>query len=89
MIRIVILERGFVSVGKYAEGTDWCSLEDAFIVRRWGTSAGLGELAKEGPTDRTILDRTPTQRFPVRCIINTIECDEKKWKNVLKNGKAK
>jgi hypothetical protein len=82
-VRIVILDKGFVSVGVYSQGTDWASLDNAFIVRRWGTSKGLGEIAEHGPTDSTILDKTPKQNFPVRSIINTIDCNAKKWKKVL------
>lgn len=80
MIRIVILPRGHVVVGKWAEDGNWVSLEGASVVRRWGTSKGLGQLAENGPQSSTILDPTPKQRFPVSTVINTIECDAAKWK---------
>jgi hypothetical protein len=86
-VRIVILDKGFVSVGKYTQGADWCSLEDAYIVRRWGTVAGLGEIAENGPTASTILDKTPKQSFPAKAVINTIECDAKKWKKHIPHNK--
>jgi len=84
VIKIVILDKGFVAVGKYAQGPYWCSLEDAYFIRRWGTSSGLGELASNGPAISTILDKTPKQSFPVRSVVNTIECDEEKWANWIK-----
>lgn len=83
MIRIVVLDKSFVSVGVYSQGTDWCSLDNAFVIRRWGTTGGLGQIAQDGPTSSTILDKTPKQHFPVRSIIKTIECDKEKWKKVL------
>lgn len=83
MIRIVILDKGFVAVGVYSQGSDWCSLENAAIVRRWGTSNGLGQIAEAGPTDRTILDKTPKMHFPAKSIVNTIECNADNWTTVL------
>jgi hypothetical protein len=83
VIRIVILDKGFVSVGVYAQGKDWCSLENAAVIRVWGTSRGLGQIAEEGPTSNTILDKTPKQSFPTHAVINTIECREEKWREVL------
>lgn len=83
-VRIVVLDKGFVSVGVFAKDKDgWFSLENAQIIRRWGTTKGLGEIAENGPTSSTVLDPTPTQRFPERAIMNTIECDAKKWKKAL------
>ncbi len=78
-LSILVLHRGWVVVGKMTPGP-WVKLEDAFVVRRWGTSKGLGELANNGPTDQTILDAAPTMNVPVSAIINTIECNEKAWK---------
>lgn len=83
MIRIVVLDKGFVSVGVYSQGPEWCSLDNACVVRRWGTSGGLGQIAAEGPSDRTILDKTPKQHFPVKSIVKTIECNQEKWAKVL------
>lgn len=79
MIRIVILDKGFVAVGTYSQGDSWCSLENCAIIRYWGTTRGLGEIAAAGPTPKTILDPTPKMSFPVHAIINTIECNEEKW----------
>lgn len=82
-IRIVILDKGFVSVGKFTQGKDFCKLENAATVRYWGTTRGLGEIAENGPTDSTKLDRTPTQHIPVHSIVNTIECVDAKWNSHL------
>jgi hypothetical protein len=83
VIKIVILDKGFVSVGVWTEGAEWSVLDNAQIVRYWGTTRGLGEIAKNGPTPSTKLDPTPRQRFPNRSIVNTIECDVENWAKVL------
>lgn len=78
--RIVVLHRGWVVVGDFSEEPGgWGMLENASVVRRWGTTKGLGELADKGPQDSTILDATPAQRFPLGAVINTIKCNESAW----------
>jgi hypothetical protein len=52
MKTIVVLPHGWVLVGDL-EGK---KLSNASTIRVWGTSKGLGELAKNGPTEKTILD---------------------------------
>lgn len=79
MKRIVILHRGWVVVGNFSEDNGWGVLQDAAVIRRWGTSKGLGELAQKGPQSETILDPTPQQRFPLSAVINTIDCNEEAW----------
>jgi len=56
--KIVVLTSGWVFIGVWhaAEGTKTAFLTDASNVRAWGTTAGLGELALKGPTDKTVLD---------------------------------
>ena len=83
MIKIVILDKGFVSVGVYTQGPDWCSLDNAAVIRRWGTTRGLGQIAADGPTSSTVLDKSPKQTFPRHAIINTFECDDAKWEAAL------
>lgn len=82
-VRIVVLDKGFVAVGVYEQGTEWCSLSNCGILRYWGTTRGLGEIAENGPTSTTKLDPTPKMTFPVHAIVNTIDCVESKWKKVL------
>ena len=82
-IRIVILQRGWVFIGKYFENGDKCRLENSSVIRNWGTTKGLGELASGGPTSSTKLDPTPTVEFHKLTIIATILCDNQVWKNKL------
>ena len=52
-IKIVILQRGWVMVGRLTRnGTD-CVLSNASTIRRWGTTKGLGELAANGALQNT------------------------------------
>lgn len=79
-INIVILQRGWVFVGHlYRKGND-CRLENASVIRNWGTTKGLGEIASGGPTSNTKLDETPTVNFHILTVVATIKCEEEKWK---------
>ncbi|GAC1513432.1 MAG: hypothetical protein NVS1B16_05640 [Pseudarthrobacter sp.] len=82
-IRIVILQRGWIYVGSYSQEGDECMLTNAACIRIWGTTKGLTELC-EGPTSKTILDKT---RYPVRFHRLTVVADlgvkESEWKHIL------
>ena len=82
--KIVILQRGWVFVGDFYKVGSHCRLENAACVRRWGTTKGLGELAKKGPLSNTVLDPCPTVRFHELTVIATVDCAEEAWKNVSK-----
>ena len=78
--RIVILPRGWVYVGEFHQEGTQCRLENAFNIRYWGTSRGLGELAEGGPTDKTKLDPAGTVRFHEGAIIATLDTVVEKWR---------
>lgn len=77
-VRIVILQRGHVMVGRWSTDGDMCSLDDAAVIRRWGTTKGLGELA-HGPTSNTVLDPAGHVEFHVLATIATISVDADAW----------
>lgn len=79
-LQIAILDRGFVYVGEVTTDAEWCVIENAQNVRRWGTSEGLGELAKNGPTPSTKIDPAGTVRAPMRALIGLIACEASSWK---------
>jgi hypothetical protein len=56
--RIVVIQSGWVFIGEWHPATDTAPafLSDASCIRRWGTTAGLGQLALSGPTDDTVMD---------------------------------
>lgn len=81
-VRILVLQRGWVVVGKYAEDGDECVLSDAAIIRRWGTTKGLGEL-ENGPTGNTLLDKCGQVRAAKLAVVMHIVADAQKWGEVL------
>lgn len=76
---IVVLQRGWVVVGDLYKKGEQYFLENSSIIRNWGTSKGIGEIAKNGPTDKTILDPTPEINFHELTTILIIKCEESKW----------
>lgn len=82
-IKIVILQRGWVFIGRFEQTGSQCKLTSAYNLRRWGTTKGLGELAKGGPTDDTKLDKVNDVGFHELGVVATIDCDEDVWKNKL------
>lgn len=78
LIKIVVLDRGFVYVGEVELSADWITLTRAHNIRRWGTTSGLGELVN-GPLRETKLDKVGTLRAPHRSLISIIDVDDSKW----------
>lgn len=79
-IRIVVLQCGWVAVGSYEKDGDNVTLSKASIIRTWGTTKGLGEIAKAGPTSKTILDPCNGDiQFHRLTEILTLNCNEEKW----------
>lgn len=56
--QIIIAQRGWVFLGSVEQSGSTVTITNCFNVRRWGTKAGLGELAQNGPTINTVLDPT-------------------------------
>ena len=82
-IRIVILQRGWVVVGRFSQVGSNCKLTNANIIRTWGTTKGLGEIAMNGPTSKTVLDRSPEINFHELTVIAMINCVESAWNTKL------
>jgi len=78
-IKIAVLDRGFVYVGRVAYEGDFLLLTSAKNIRKWGTSKGLGELVN-GPLSGTVLDPVGTVRVPLRALIHLIDVSQSKWK---------
>jgi anti-sigma regulatory factor (Ser/Thr protein kinase) len=78
-IKIVVLDRGFVYVGRVVIEGDFVVITNAKNIRQWGTTKGLGELVN-GPTPSTKLDEVGTVRAPLRALISLIDVDQSKWK---------
>ena len=83
-VKIVILQRGWCMVGRFERKGNDCVLHNASVIRTWGTTKGLGEIAKGGPTSSTKLDKCYGQvEFDYLTVVASIACDEKAWKKEL------
>lgn len=72
--QIVIAQRGWVFVGDVTRTDNEVLIENAAVVRRWGTTRGLGQLASEGPTENTVLDPCPIVRIHPLAVVATMDC---------------
>lgn len=80
-VKIVVLDRGFVYVGRVEVEDDFVIIGNAKNIRLWGTSKGLGELVN-GPLKDTKLDPVGTVRAPLRALISLIDVVESKWTGI-------
>jgi len=81
--RIVILQRGWVVVGNVSQDGSLFTITQCRVIRKWGTTAGLGQIAINGPTPDTVLDRAGDVTFHELTAVAQINCDADKWKVVL------
>ena len=77
-IKIVVLDRGFVYVGRVEIEGDFVIIRNAQNIRQWGTTKGLGELVN-GPLANTKLDSVGTVRAANRALISLIDVEQSKW----------
>ena len=82
-VKILVLQRGWVAIGRYAKDGAEHVLTDASVVRRWGTQKGLGQLAQSGPTSSTVLDATGTVRAHELATVLVIDADAAVWADRL------
>jgi hypothetical protein len=72
--QIVVLDKGFVYHGNVTMDGDMVTIDKARNIRRWGTTSGLGQLAKDGPQPNTVLDDAGTVVAPLKAVIHFIAC---------------
>lgn len=83
-IKIVVLQRGWIVVGKFERKDTQCKLHNASVIRNWGTTNGLGEIAEAGPTSSTKLDKCRgVVEFDYMTVVLTLDCKESKWSSKL------
>lgn len=84
LTQIIVIEGRWNIVGRTIEhGDGSLTIEDAHVIRVWGTTAGLGELALNGPTEQTVLDPCGTVHVPARAVLLKIETQAALWKGSL------
>ena len=77
--QIVVLQRAWVVVGDVCRDGDQVTVRNASVIRTWGTTKGLGELALSGPTSKTVLDKAGTVRAHALGIVLTLDTDAGLW----------
>ncbi len=78
-IKIVVLERGFVYIGRVNEERDpVITIHGARSIIRWGTSQHLGELVG-GPLHKTKLGAPCTVQCRISQVIHMIEVNQNGW----------
>lgn len=78
---LCVLHRGWIMVGNVSEKSGKVTLKNASVVRKWGTTDGLPELANKGPQSNTKLDGKCEMEFPIGAVIAKLKCNSKAWKN--------
>lgn len=82
--KIVVLQRGWVLVGIFEETPTGCKLHNASVIRNWGTTKGLGELAASGPQSATKLDKcNGLVEFDKLTMVLSISVNGLVWANKL------
>lgn len=83
-IKIVVLQRGWVLVGRFEKDGTNCKLHDASVIRNWGTTKGLGELAISGKTKDTKLDKCGgLVEFDILTVVLQLSVNESLWAKEL------
>lgn len=81
-IKIVVLQRGWVYIGRFERKGNDCKLHNAFCIRVWGTTKGLPELVN-GATSSTKLDKCEgVVEFDWLTVVHTITVNSEKWKTI-------
>ena len=82
-IKIVVLQRGWVMIGRMERDGSECKLHNASVIRKWGTTKGLGELSN-GKLPDTILDKCGgVVEFDYLTVVATISVKEEVWDKQL------
>ena len=77
--QIIVLQRGWVIVGDVTRDGDYLIVTNCAVIRIWGTTNGLGELALNGPTAKTKLDPCGDNTIHVLTSIMVMDVNPEKW----------
>jgi hypothetical protein len=78
-IRILVLSHGWVVVGKVEQSGLFLELRDSYVIERWGTTNGLGELVA-CPLPRTLLRPFGNWTVPLGALIMSTKAGDG-WKS--------
>jgi hypothetical protein len=81
-IKIVVLQRGWIYIGRFSRIGNDCKLENSYCIRTWGTTKGLQELVN-GATSSTKLDKCDgVVEFDWLTVIHTITVNKESWTQI-------
>jgi len=78
-VQILVLNRGWIVVGNVSESVNKTIIQNAAVIRKWGTTKGLGELAIKGKLPDTILDACPDITVDTANVVLVMNCEQSKW----------
>ncbi len=78
-LQIIILQQGWVLVGRVSQDDDMLTISDCAVIRVWGTTRGIGEIAMNGPTDKTILDKCTDNIVHILTVVTRMDCEQGNW----------
>jgi hypothetical protein len=78
---IAVLIYGWVIVGEKESEDNHFVFRNTKVIRTWGTTKGLGELALKGPTPSTVLENAGTIHVSSSSIVLQIECRGDQWQS--------
>ena len=81
-VQILVLNRGWIIIGRVKEEKNKTFIVNASVIRNWGTTKGLGELAHDGKLNDTVLDKCPDIEVDTLNIVLLMNCNENNWKDV-------
>lgn len=81
MLQIVVLPYGHVVIGQVSRTGDEVVISAARIIRRWGTSRGLAQLANDGPQIGMALEDPCDVEVHRLAIVMAYRCDPQKWRS--------
>jgi hypothetical protein len=76
---IVVVESGWVFAAVLDDSTGDIHSSECAVIRTWGTTNGLGELALKGPTKDTVLDMCNITHIPKAKVLFVMECVPLVW----------
>ena len=77
--QIVVLQRGWIVIGDVEKTETEVKINNCSVIRVWGTSKGLGELAENGATSNTKLDPCPPVTVHPLSVVLYMNVNEEKW----------
>ena len=72
---IVVCYERWHLIGDVEETKQGVTIKNCSTIRYWGTTAGLGEIAVNGVTEKTILDFNGEVRVPTNSIVMRVKCE--------------